>query len=294
MKLEAWTMGDPATAPADYLEWIGRTHCAEDEITAAPLRALSATLDRTDPPAVQGTPLPPLWHWLFFASLHRPSQMRPDGHAEGGGFMPPVPLPRRLWAGSRFTWNQDNPLRVGDRVTRRSRIESITPKQGRGGELVFVRIVHDYHNAAGLAFSNAHDSAFRGAARPGAAGPPPVQADQEAPWQRELVPDPVLLFRYSALTFNPHRIHYDFPYATQAEGYPDILVHGPLQATLLLDLLRREAPTAAVHGLEFKALRPAFAGRRLRLNGRPEGKRVALWAEDDQGGVTMQATATIE
>lgn len=278
------------------MDWLGRTQTAEDEITAAPLRALSATLDRDDPPVVRGTPLPPLWHWLFFPSLHRPGQMRIDGHVDGGGFMPPVPLPRRVWGGSRFTWNNDNPLRVGDNVTRKSRIESITPKVGRSGELVFVRVVHDFYNDAGLALSNEHDSVFRGVAQMGsvASAPPVAERKEPALWQRELVPDPVLLFRYSALTFNPHRIHYDLQYATQVEGYPSILVQGPLTATLLMDLVRRNAPNAKVHSLEFKAIRPAFEGRLLQLNGCPERNRITLWAQARKGQVVMEATAEFE
>lgn len=277
----------------NYAEWIGRTRTAHDEITAAPLRDLAATLDRDDPQPETGTPLPPLWHWLFFHSVHRPGQMRRDGHAQDDDFMPPVPLPRRMWAGSRFVWNAGNPLRVGDKVTRVSRIQSITPKSGRSGDLVFVRIVHEYANDAGVSFVNEHDSVFRAAAEAKAPPAQPVIAEKGAPWQREIVPDPVLLFRYSALTFNPHRIHYDHPYATQVEGYPGLLVHGPLIATLLMDLVRREAPEAVVRELAFKAIRPTYEGRPMRVNGRRTGGTVALWAQDHEGCLTMEACASL-
>jgi len=274
--------------------WLGRTSTVQDEITAFPLNALAATLDRDDAPALAGTPVPPLWHWLYFLPTHRPRELRHDGHAHGGEFMPPIALPRRMWAGSTFTWNIDNPLRVGDKATRISRIGSITPKTGRTGELVFVKVIHEFHNDAGLAFTNEHHSAFRGAAKPGSPASDPIAAATAAAWQRVLVPDAVLLFRYSALMFNSHRIHYDWPYATGEEGYPAPLVQGPLLATLLLDLLRRNAPAASVRRLEFKAVRPSFVDRPLHLRGQPEGDKVRLWAADDEGRLTMTASAEIE
>lgn len=277
-----------------FTDWIGRTITATDEITAAPVRGLSATLDRVDPPPATGTPLPPLWHWLYFWPLYRPGELRPDGHAQGGELMPPIPLPRRMWGGSRFIWERDNPLRVGDRVTRTSTIESIQPKTGRSGELVFVRIVHRFHNERGLALTNEHDAAFRGAPPPNERPAAPALAPTDAPWQRTLTPDAVLLFRYAALTFNSHRIHYDAPYATQTERYPALLVQGPLLATLLVDLLRRNAPDRRLAQLELKALRPTFEGRALRLYGSPRDAGAELWAADHEGVLTMKATAQLE
>ncbi len=278
----------------EFDAWIGRTRTTHDEITAFPLNALAATLDREDPGAVAGTPVPPLWHWLYFLAIYRPGQMRRDGHVQGGDFMPPLPLPRRVWAGSKFTWNADNPLRVGDRATRTSRIDSITRKQGRSGELAFVKLVHEFHNANGLSFSNEHLSAFRGEPKGDEAKPGPVMADEASEWHRELVPDPVLLFRYSALTFSSHRIHYDVPYAVQEEKYPAILVQGPLLATLLMDLLRRHAPATVVRSLAFKAVRSAFVDRPLHLRGQPEDGKVRLWAADDEGRLVMSAQAELE
>jgi 3-methylfumaryl-CoA hydratase len=279
--------------PEELDAWLGRTSTVHDEITAFPLNALAATLDRDDAPAVAGTPVPPLWHWLYFLPTYRPHQIRHDGHAHGGEFMPPIPLPRRVWAGSRFTWDTDNPLRVGDRAKRTSRIDAIMPKSGKTGELVFVKVIHEYHNGAGLSFTNEHHSAFRGAARPDAPTSDPIAAASDAAWHREWVPDPVLLFRYSALMFNSHRIHYDWPYATREEGYPTLLVQGPLIATLLMDLLRRNAPHAAVRSLEFKAVHPSFVDRALRLRGQPDGEKVRLWASDNEDRLTMTASADI-
>jgi len=278
----------------DLTAWLGRTSSVHDEITAFPLNALAATLDRDDPPAVVGTPVPPLWHWLYFLRTHRPARMRRDGHPQGGDFMPPIALPRRVWAGSKFRWSADNPLRVGDKASRISRISAITPKSGSSGELVFVTVDHEFHNAAGLAFTNEHYSAFRGEAKPEkAAASAHIAAATDAIWHRELVPDSILLFRYSALMFNAHRIHYDWPYATCEEGYPAPLVQGPLIATLLVDLLHRNAPRAVLRGLEFKAVRPSFVDRPLHLRGQPDGDKIRLWAADDQGRLTMSASADI-
>ncbi len=274
--------------------WLGRSRTVHDHITAFPLTALAATLDIDEPPAVTGTPVPPLWHWLYFLPVFRPHEIRADGHAHGGEFMPPIALPRRVWAGSKFVWNAGNPLRVGDRATRISRIDSITQKEGRAGKLAFVKVVHEFHNDRGLSLTNEHDSAFREAPRAQHPQSEPIAADIEAAWQRALIPDSMLLFRYSALMFNAHRIHYDQAYATAAEGYPNLLVQGPLTATLLADLLRRNAPGAVVRSLELRAVRPSFVGRRLHLRGEATGNRVRLWAADDEGWLTMTAFATLE
>lgn len=274
--------------------WIGRSQETTDEITAFPMNALSATLDRDDPPAVAGTSVPPLLHWLYFLSTSRPHEMRRDGHARGGEFMPPIALPHRVWAGSRFLWNSDNPLRVGDNAVRVSRIETITPKEGRSGKLVFVSVVHEFRNEKGLALTNNHQIAFREASDAPRAQSKPLVADKDSAWHRVLVPDSVLLFRYSALTFNAHRIHYDAPYATHEERYPGLLVQGPLIATLLLDLLSRNAAEARVRSLELKALRPSFVDRPLHLRGVPDGNTIRLWAADDEELLTMTAVAEIE
>lgn len=275
--------------------WQGRTETLHDQITVAPLRALSATLDRDDPAPAAGTVLPPLWHWLYFLPTYRQSEIGQDGHPQRGGFLPPVPLPRRMWAGSRLAWSSENPLRVGDTVERLSRIASVQHKHGRSGDLVFVQVEHELRNARGLALAEVHDIVYRDAPRPGDPVPEPTAAETGAAWQRELTPDDVLLFRYSALTFNGHRIHYDRRYVTETEGYPGLVVHGPLIATLLMDLLRRHLPTATVRAFHFKALRPSFDGRALRLNGQPspDGRSVRLWAQDTDGWLTMTADAEL-
>jgi len=284
-----------ATLLAHLQTWQDRTETRRDELTAAPLAGLSATLDRDDAPPQAGTALAPLWHWLYFLPRPRQSELGPDGHPRRGGFLPPVPLPRRMWAGSRLRWEVGNPLRVGDTLQRDSRIGPVRHKAGRTGDLVFVAMHHRFHNTRGLALTEEHDIVYRAATRPGDPLPPPVPAPADAAWCRTIVPDDVLLFRYSALTFNGHRIHYDRRYATEVEGYPGLVVHGPLIATLLLDLLRRERPHAVVAGFEFRAVRPTFDLHPFSVHGRPsaDGRSVELWAQDHEGWLTMQASAML-
>jgi 3-methylfumaryl-CoA hydratase len=273
-------------------EWIGREEQRRDVLTAAPVAALAATLDRDDPAPRDGDPLPPLAHWLYFLPLHRQSELGPDGHARRGGFLPPVPLPRRMWAGGRLDFVQ--PLRVGEPVVRNSRIVDVRHKAGRSGDLVFVLVRHQVDNAAGIALVEEHDIVYRDAPQPGAPAAAGMPAPAPADWQREIVPDDVLLFRYSALTFNGHRIHYDRRYVTTIEGYPGLVVHGPLQATLLLDLVRRELPSAAIARFEFKAVRPVFDSAPFRVCGRRLGtSEVHLWVEDADCLLAMAATARL-
>jgi 3-methylfumaryl-CoA hydratase len=273
--------------------WIGRSETAHDTIVATPVVALRATLDHPTAAVPTGTPLPPLWHWLYFLPMHRQSEVGPDGHARRGGFLPPVPLPRRMWAGSQFEFRA--PVRVGDEVARTSTIDDVTTKEGRTGRLVFVKVRHELrcNGAAEPAIVEFHDIVYREAKRPGDVEPPPQAAPTGAAWQREIVPDDVLLFRYSALTFNGHRIHYDRKYVTEVEGYPGLIVHGPLIATLLMDLVRRNAPDAEVASFRFKAVRPTFDLHPFKVNGQRDGNSVRLWAEDHAGGLTMEADATL-
>ena len=276
--------------------WVGRHEAAQDEICAAPLRGLAATLDHAAaPPPQPGAQVPPLGHWLYFLPQAPQSQLGPDGHPRRGGFLPPVPLPRRMWAGGRLAWQPGNPLRVGDAASKRSRIESVTHKRGRSGDMLFVLVRHEVHNARGLCLTEEHDIVYRGAPRPGAPAPEPVAAPTAAPWQRRIDPDDVLLFRYSALTFNGHRIHYDRRYVTEVEGYPGLVVHGPLVATLLTDLVARHASRAVIERFSFRALRPAFDGQPLYVCGEPsaDGRQVRLWAHDHEGWLTMQAEAEL-
>ncbi len=273
--------------------WIGRSETVVDTVGPTPVMALTATLDHPAVAVHAGTPLPPLWHWLYFLPMHRQSDIGVDGHARRGGFMPPVPLPRRMWAGSQFEFRA--PIRVGDAVARTSTIADVTVKSGRTGQLVFVKVRHEVrcNGAAEAALVEFHDIVYREAQRAGDVAPSAQPAPQGAPWQREITPDDVLLFRYSALTFNGHRIHYDRQYVTEVEGYPGLVVHGPLIATLLMDLLRRHLPDAEVASFRFKAVRPTFDLHPFRVCGSRDGDSVRLWAQDHEGWLTMDAVATL-
>jgi len=279
----------------DPTAWIGRTEKAADTVTPTPVRALTATLDHPAAPVPAGTPLPPLWHWLYFLPVHQQSEIGPDGHARRGGFLPPVELPRRMWAGGRFEFY--SPIRVGDEIVRTSTIDNVTSKVGRTGPLVFVTVRHEVraNGAADPALVEFHDIVYRAERSPDEVEPPPTPAPTGAPWQREIVPDDVLLFRYSALTFNGHRIHYDRRYVTEVEGYPGLVVHGPLLATLLLDLLRRHVPGPTVVRFVFRAMKPTFDTAPFVVCGRREGddKTIHLWARHEDGALAMDATATL-
>ena len=273
-------------------DWIGRERVQHDQITVAPLAGLSSTLDRDDPAPQLGDALPACWHWLFFLPRIRTDALAADGHAIQGGFMPPTGLPRRMWAGSRVTFA--HAPRVGDEVQRVSRIADVTEKHGASGRLVFVTVHHEIHTPRGLAIEEAQDLVYREVPKANG-GASPVSPDvPEAMFSRVIRPDPVLLFRYSALTFNSHRIHYDRPYVTNVEGYPGLLVHGPLIATLLLDLLRRETGDATVSSFTFKAQRPLFDTAAFSIHGRAESTtHFSLWALDADGQRAVQASATI-
>ena len=282
-----------STDLAHLAQWVGRSERHADRVTHVPVAALAATLDRDDPKPRDGDALPPLWHWLYFLPVHRQSEIGPDGHPKRGGFLPPVPLPRRMWAGSRLDFR--HPLRVGEAIDRVSTIKSVEQKDGKTGTLVFVVVRHEIGTAAGTAIVEEHDIVYRDNPRPGDPSPPPKAAPADAAWRRDIVPDDVLLFRYSALTFNGHRIHYDRRYVTEVEGYPGLIVHGPLLATLLMDLLRRNLPAADVTAFSFRAVKPLFDIAPFAVCGRVEadGRTVRLWAQDADSRLAMDATATL-
>lgn len=283
----------------DLNDWIGRVETIEDVATAIPCAALAATLDwpgsAQDLRPAAETPLPCLWHWLYFLPIAPQSEIGEDGHPKRGGFLPPVALPRRMWAGSDFAFHE--PLLVGDKLSRTSTIMDIKEKSGRTGSLIFVKVRHELrrNGAEAVALTEHHNIVYRAAVSPDDVAPPAQAAPTESDWKREIVPDDVLLFRYSALTFNGHRIHYDRKYVTEVEGYPGLIVHGPLIATLLMDLLRRNRPDAKVAGFEFKAVRPTFDTHPFSIHGQPsaDGKTVHLWGRDHDGWLTMDATATL-
>lgn len=274
----------------DHLRsWIGKQETLHDQVTRFPIAALSATLDREDAAPQAGDPLPPLWHWLYFLPTARQSILGPDGHPARGGFLPPVPLPRRMWAGGRFTFHQ--PLRVDEGISRVSTVQDVTVKHGRNGALCFVLVKHEVSGANGLALVEEHDIVYRDMPQPNEAPAAPKPARTDGTWGREIQPSDPLLFRYSALTFNSHRIHYDRRYVTETEGYPGLIVHGPLIGTLLIDLLRRNTDRA-VATFRFRAVSPLFDIAPFSVHGLPDDKGAALWARNASGHVAMEAEAT--
>jgi 3-methylfumaryl-CoA hydratase len=275
---------------SSYADWVGRTQTRGDQVSLASTVAMAATLDLDASAISAGSPLPPLWHWTCFRPDDRQSELGPDGHGKRGGFLPPVPLPRRMWAGGRLHFHAA--LRVAEEIERRSTVRAIHPKQGASGPLVFVTVRHEIHGPRGLAIEEEHDIVYREAPAPGASTPPPTRAPVDDDFSRTLQADPVLLFRYSALTFNGHRIHYDRSYTTEVEGYPGLVVHGPLIATLLLDLLARQRKPPTVKAFEFKALRPIFDIHPFSVHGHDAGLGIfSLWARDHEGHLAMKATA---
>jgi hydroxyacyl-ACP dehydratase HTD2-like protein with hotdog domain len=269
-------------------DYLGRTEVREDRLDARLVQGLAATLDRPEPEA-----LPALWHWMLFQDWKRPGEIGPDGHPKRGGFLPPVhDLPRRMWAGGRLSFGKAQP-RVGDAVRRTSTILRIDEKAGASGRLVFVTVRHLVEGPAGLAIEEEQDIVYRGAdgaaVKPGRAEPLP-----EGAATAELVPDALMLFRYSALTGNGHRIHYDHPYVTGIEGYPGLVVHGPLQATFLAHHALDLAPAGArIARFAYRGRRPAFDGRRLTLVGVLAGNEARLETRDEEGATCMQAEAVL-
>ena len=279
--------------------WIGRGETATGLITAAPADILAATFDRDDPPLKDGDPIPPGWHWYYFPEVVKLCDTGPDGHKAKGGFMPPVPLPRRMWAGVHMRF--DRPLRVGETARRVSTIVDVVPKSGRSGVLCFVTVHHEIFGEDGLATHEEHSTVYRPADPVGTAAPPAPPALRAAPeieavWSREVDPTPVLLFRYSALTMNSHRIHYDRDYVTGVEGYPGLLVHGNLITALLLDLFRRSRPRATLTSYAVRALAPLFDGTPFTVAGAPGPGAGAgrLWALTPAGGIAQTAEITFE
>ena len=272
-------------------EWVGKTEIRSDIIAAWPLSALAATLDELNLPVDRGSPVPNGWHWIFFLEAKPASELGGDGHPKRGGFLPPVPLPRRMWAGGRLEFMR--PLKIGDEITRESAIVSVEPKTGRSGTLVFVTVRHTVRAAGATAIIEEQDIVYREAAQKGDASPAGKPAPTNAAWTRRVMPDSVMLFRYSALTFNGHRIHYDKDYALNEEHYPGLVVHGPMQATLLLDLCRQNAGRP-LKKFEYRAQQPMFGGHAFSVNGSFDAatSKADVWTADDSGNYAMRGTAS--
>lgn len=272
---------------AHLKSWIGRREVVEDDVPPFPARALAATLDQ-ELSLSSSDSLPPLWHWIYFLSIHRQSEIAEDGHARRGGFIPPVPLPRRMFAGARIEFRR--PIRVGRPAIRESTIEDLIVKRGRTGELVFLKIRVDIRDDDGIALTEYQDIVYREAPRPGEA--PAAPPERRAPdWRHVIQPSDSLLFRYSALIFNAHRIHLDRGYATGHEGYGGLVVHGQLVATMLAELARKHFPKPMT-AFRFRAIRPILDTGPFTIFGARGQSSVLLWAENLPGSVAMEAEAS--
>ena len=271
-------------------KWIGNSEERKDIIHALPARFMQVTLDR-DPTLEMGDTLPLGWHWLYFLEAKRMSELGRDGHPALGGFLPPVDLPRRMWAGSRIKFHQ--PLRIGDSIKRVSTIKDLNIKSGKSGTLCFVTVSHLFFRGQSKLITEEHDIVYREDPRPGASSPTPPAAATDARIVRSVNPSPVLLFRYSALTFNGHRIHYDLDYCRNVEGYPDLVFHGPLSATLLLNLASEVVGIENIQSFEFRAVSPLFADRPFTINLKDYDDTVMLWATNPDGFLAIDAKAKI-
>jgi 3-methylfumaryl-CoA hydratase len=273
----------------DLSDWVGRERVEEDRLDLFPARGMAAVLDK-DPLAIgEGSVLPPGWHWFYFKPVVPRSALGSDGHERRGGFLPPVELPRRMWAGGNLSFLGE--LRLGERVVRRSTIESVEEKTGRSGRLVFVNVRHRIESERGQAVDEAQHLVYREGT--GGAGEGP-EAPRSPAWSDAFTADAVTLFRFSALTFNGHRIHYDQPYSLREEGYPGIVVHGPLLALLLLESAARHAGRHPAR-FAYRAMSPLFAGEEFHLQGAQALSRDAageseVWAAGPRG-VAMRAMA---
>lgn len=269
---------------SEFEEWVGRSQRVTDVLEPARSNALGVALGG-DGRLTAGDAMPHLHHWLYFWDVKPPSGLGSDGHPAKGGFLPPVPLPRRMWAGGRLDFRL--PLMLGASVTKTSTITAITEKSGRSGRLVFVTIRHEFDGGDGVALSEEQDLVYRESAAGTVPAPVPAPAPLAA-WVEEVNPDTVLLFRYSALTMNGHRIHYDRRYALEEEAYPALVVHGPLQATLLIDLAERRLG-APITAFDFRGQQPAFDGVNLHICGEPTEGGAEVWTQQGEAK-TMVAT----
>lgn len=274
---------------------IGRKIESADEATAYPVRALAATFDRQEPEPAKGTPIPPGWHILYFLTTAPTSALAPDGLPVEAGVLPRMPLPRRMYAGSRITFHDD--IRVGDTLRREIELLDIQLRGGSTGQLVFATQARRIYTPRGLAVNEEYDGAFREAVKPGEESATPKREAPPAglPWQRSVEITVPKLFRFSALTHNPHRIHYDRSYAMKEEGYPGLVVHGPFSQTCLFDFVRDNTPGKRITGFTMRARAALYDDAPVRLVGRPteDGKGAEAWAINPAGTIAMQAKATL-
>jgi 3-methylfumaryl-CoA hydratase len=279
----------------DLKAHVGRSESAIDTVTAAPANLLRLTFGRDEPEFQPGDVLPSGWQCLYFLPRFTLDALRLDGSPRDTGVVPPMPLPRRMFAGERFRFHRS--IRIGDSVRRETELTDISVKSGSTGTLVFATVVQRIFTPEGLAIEEERRTVFREEVKAGERNQAPRRetAPGDVPWRRSITPDPVLLFRFSALTFNSHRIHYDRPWAMEREGYPALVVHGPLTSTLLIDFAGDHTKGRAVVSYETQARAPLFDTAPFELRGRPaaDGHAAELWAVTPEGTVAMSARAEL-
>ena len=272
-----------------WRSWIGRARTASDPLVGFPARALANALDMRWQPQ-PGEELPPTWHWLYFLDTPAAAGTGPDGHPLKGGFLPPIPLPRRMWASGEL--RIERPMILGVAGEKQSKVVAVDVKNGASGEFVLVTVEHILHQDGRLCIRELQRLVYR--ERPTRRdAPPPGESPDEAQWCVNVTPNPVLLFRYSALTYNAHRIHYDRDYAVNEELYPGLVVQAPLLATMLLATLAERTRGRRISAFDYRAVRPAFADAAIALHGAFRGDRVDTWTVDQDGFVTMKASAVL-
>ncbi len=280
------------TTPDPLTDAVGRQRSSDEVLAVHPARRLAATFEREIGPLEAGSPLPPGWTLLYFLDAPPTSVIGRDGRTFPGDFIPDTGLPRRMWAGGSFTFTGE--LILGRPATSTVTIRDVARKEGRSGALCFITTEHRVEQDGRTAVVEMRDLVFREAADARAA-PRPMEPPGPAAWRRSVAADPVLLFRFSALTFNAHRIHYDIEYCRSEEGYPDLVVHGPMQALLLLDLAERKRPGCRIRHFRYRGKAPVFAPGPFSVCGAPEDNgRLRLWIEDERGGLATTAELELE
>jgi 3-methylfumaryl-CoA hydratase len=274
---------------------IGTKVSEQDEATAAPLRMIAATFDRSETEPREGEPIPPGWHIGYFLAMTPQSELAADGLPKGSGALPPMPLPRRMYAGCRQAFHA--PVLVGDSITRETELTDIQIRTGSTGTLIFTTQTRRISTPRGLAITEEYDTAFREEVRAGSRSGIPKRGEAPVgqPWRATVCTDPVSLSRFSAITFNPHRIHYDTPYAKTAEGYPNLVVHGPYVQHCLIDFVRDRNPGRVIKTFHMRARAPLFDGMPFELVGGPteNGRSCEVFAVTPDGTIAMQATSTL-
>jgi 3-methylfumaryl-CoA hydratase len=278
---------NPERKAETFNAYVGRSRAEHDVVTASQAQAMAALLDRDPAEFRVGVALPEYWHWIYFKPIVPQSNLGTDGHPRRGTFLPPIALPRRMWAGGRLQFLQ--PIGIDDEIGRRTEILSVKEKDGRSGKLVVLKLRHLISNASGPCVDEQQDLVYCEIPKPDQTSRQPTLPPDDLDWQETFTPNAVILFRFSALTFNSHRIHYDYPYVTQVEGYRGLVVHGPLTALLLLEAAKRHATPAPI-SYEYRAIGPLFNDEPITLAGRTktDATESEIWAVGPTGAVAMQ------